>query len=591
MMFIKGIMIMIAAAFANNSFLQPISPGVYKETLEKVEHLVQGSEVWTKIELLGLENEINNVVTIGLSIFEMCKNSTFPDVACYSFRNLSLIVENTITEKYEKMIQERSRRGLINIIGSAAKFLFGTMDAEDSEKLSSKIQLLFDENGNTLNFKEKYTEIVEKSISRINATTDVVNHHSHVLNIIDNKLKALEVSQAGGREVNILIDLKHSYIIMTQALQNKIDGIHQMLIDLHNRVLNTRYVSYRDLIKALKNIKIEDLTLKWPFDLDKPSYETMRKLLKFSVFSSNSMLLVVFHVPFAEVQDYNFLKYYPVPKITENIGTFIDVNPGLIVADSKLEKFTTLTTFDRSINCVKVVTIWFCKGLSLMKTDKNSCIGVIMSESDGDLEKVCNVKVVAINQTLLIKTENDNTFLAFTGTPKQAKAVLKDSKTNLLFNGTQILSINERAIVKVANWEVNFYPKVLKTELEISVATDWISFPFNLKWESVSETLTEPTKNILLSTDFSDIGQDLEKLKNNIKKSTARKELERKNYFTTIMVLILSATALILPILCFIKKYFFIFKKLACCCKMITSSNDEEIELNDMRKNKNRNTR
>lgn len=570
------ILFLIATTTATD-FLKPIQSGVYKETLGPVQLIANNAEVWTKIELGGIETELIELKTLAEKMDERCRRSVLPNVACDNFRNLSLNIEANIEEKHDRMTQERSRRGLINVFGSIAKFLFGTMDAEDSEKLDDKMKLLFDENWKTKNFKIKYTEIVEKTVSRLNLTADVVNHNSHALETLEKHLAVLSEREGANREAFIIMDLKNSYLTLSQALSNKIDGIHQMLIDLHNNVLNTHFVSYSDLIKALKNIKMDDPAFTWPFDLDKKNFEVLRKLLKFSVFSSDSTLLIVFTFPLVEAQRFNFQRFYPVPFIKDNFGTFIDVNTDLIVADDKLERFTTLSEMEKSSNCLKADKRWFCSKLNLMQTDRDSCLGAIMAENNEKLENLCKTKILKLKKTLLVKTEHENTFLAFSGMPVTGKIFFKDSKESLLLNGTQLLSVNRQATLKIDDFEVRFYPDNRKVELEIIVSTKWSIELTNVDLDTTK--LAESYQKVLLSQDFSELGTDLASLKQSLDDDFIKSSNEKKNTIAHLTILIISITLTLVTVIYIFNKYKFFFTILCKCCKKIKI---EEIEMQEI---------
>lgn len=529
---------MITAAVGTTDFLQTIEPGIYKEGLGKVLLITDNAEVWIRIDDSSIRSELDLVSAFGNKIDESCRKSVLPDVACDSFRNLSKSIEANIEEKFDKMTLERSRRGLINFIGSTSKFLFGTMDSEDSERLNDKIGLLFDENGRTLDFKAKYTEIVEKTVSRLNSTNDVVNHHSHALDLIEEKLKILKQESGAAREAYMLLGLKNSYLTIIQAIQEKIGSIHQMLVDLHGGILNTKFISYLDILKAMKNIKIEDKTTKWPFDLDERNHEALRKLLKFAVFSSEKMILVIFTVPFVEIQEYSLQKFYPVPSIIDNTATFAKIETELIIADPAFGKFSTISESEKESNCMAIDSKWFCKNFNLMTTEKESCLGTIMADKSADVHKTCELKVLSLTKTILIKTEDKNKFLAFSGKPTTGKIFLENRTEKLTFDGTQLLTVNEKSTLKVDDWEVKFYSSNRKTELDISIASSW-NHNLDGEFGTLSE-FAEPSKNVLLSQDFNDLGQDLEKIKDNIRRSSEEKSKKNKSLILEWIAIILA---------------------------------------------------
>lgn len=518
------------AATGVAGFLQDIQPGIYKERLEEVRLLANSAEVYTKIEIKGLRDDIDNLMAMATQVDKKCRKSVIPDLACDNFKNLTLSINLDTEKRYDAMTQERSRRGLINVIGSGAKLLFGTMDSHDSEKISRKLQSLFDEQGKTADFKDTYIKIIEKTISKINETTDVINHHAHALDILENRLTEVERSGGAAREAYLLLDVKNSYMILAETIKSKIDTVHQTLIDLHNNILNTRLLAYKDLVEALKKIKIEDPDVMWPLNLDEPSHEILRKLLKFAVFKLNEDLMIVFTLPLIETEKFHFTKLYSVPKIENNIGTFINVEAGLIISNDKLSKFASLSNQDKDKNCVHANEKAYCKRLNLLSTDMSSCLGTVIAESMIDVNHVCPAKIFPINRTILVKTEDINKYLVFSSKPTKAKLMLKNKKTILSFDRTQLLEVNQEATLLVDNFVVKFFHDRPKTNLSISVTIGWFPHLDDIQFSELPQAAANSNRNILVNKDFADLGQDLKQLKK--KMNNDAHEQSRTKIFT-----------------------------------------------------------
>lgn len=71
------ILFLIASAAATG-FLNPIQPGVYKHTLEKVRLIATNAEVWTTLELGDIEKEISELTTLSEKADLGCRKSVLP---------------------------------------------------------------------------------------------------------------------------------------------------------------------------------------------------------------------------------------------------------------------------------------------------------------------------------------------------------------------------------------------------------------------------------------------------------------------------------------------------------------------------------
>lgn len=66
----------------------------------------------------------------------------------------------------------RKKRGLLNVIGTVGKALFGIMDAEDAQFLNEKVDELQDGNEKLLNFGRQQTTIIKSMVEYFNDTTN-----------------------------------------------------------------------------------------------------------------------------------------------------------------------------------------------------------------------------------------------------------------------------------------------------------------------------------------------------------------------------------------------------------------------------------
>lgn len=73
-------------------------------------------------------------------------NSISANIKNLDIQNKDLLLTELqgLTNKVQTIIprDQRFKRGLINIVGSASKWLFGTMDEEDRQKIEEKLNIL-----------------------------------------------------------------------------------------------------------------------------------------------------------------------------------------------------------------------------------------------------------------------------------------------------------------------------------------------------------------------------------------------------------------------------------------------------------------
>lgn len=97
----------------------------------------------------------------------------------------------TLINKFKKITKERSKSGLINFLGSTAKFLFGTMDSKDRASVKNKIENFVLENEKIIKFNFDYATIVEKTVSSVNDIFGTINQNSEKLNLFEERFNEL----------------------------------------------------------------------------------------------------------------------------------------------------------------------------------------------------------------------------------------------------------------------------------------------------------------------------------------------------------------------------------------------------------------
>lgn len=251
------------------------------------------------------------------------------------------------------------------------------------------------------------------------------------------------------------------------ATDNRIRDVHQSIIDLQSNVMNTKIFTFENIVEALKELKIKDETLRLSIDLEKPNLNDLRELTKYVVMLHGDNLIVVFLVPLKENSLGNVQKFYSIPTMEGEIAKFLDVPNGYVISDKNLDKFVNWEEHKFKTNCKKVGTIFYCKGLMVMSREKESCIYKTLTGYLENIDRTCGIKLLKIHKTVLITTEENNKYLTITANANYGNLITEDERILLEFKGTQMLEINQNAVLKLGHLEVKFFGKndQIKTQL------------------------------------------------------------------------------------------------------------------------------
>ena len=440
----KHFYLIVAFIISAQANLQSIKPGIYKEFIGNVAIIDNNVEIWVKFDLQDLQHEIDSLQDFINNIRNICKRSATEipkvnDEKCLNFFNIAEKLMKQLRSKFENILLEKSKKGLINVFGNGLKFLFGTMDSEDKEKISNKLSIL---DGEKINMKLAQSEFINE-INKINlnshSTSEILENQKSFLNEIKINMAKIKTTLESDRfetELNSdITDLKNSFVLMYQGVNDKINDAHQMIVDLHNHVLNTKLIGYKTILDVLKTMK-HDENLKFPFALEKPNYEILRKLTKYLVLDKENLLIIIFTVPLIENNLLNMNKIYPVPVFQNNIANFIEIESNFLISDQSIEKVISLNNEELSTSCTAVNEIYYCKNLNVFKKNRNSCEIKILSNQFENIKSICNEKFLKMSGPIFIKTSSENKFLVFCPENKIGKLIRKNVVENLNFFGT-----------------------------------------------------------------------------------------------------------------------------------------------------------
>lgn len=550
-----SIILFCGIAAAEKVIQTDLDAGIYKEPLGNVVLLEKKVEIWVKLNLTELSEEIKNLDEFKAVIEHYCYRKSYLQnnvhEACSSFIEMSGEMIKVLDEKFEKLSWERrSKRGLMNFVGTGMRYLFGTLDNDDREVIRGKLDGLAEENLNNVKFNFEYAQLIEKTIASVNTTISSCNRNGRLLTGVHNQLRVLSTDLQNIEKQlaysNLLEEMKNAFIIMFAEIEARLGETHQMLVDFHNNILNTRIIGYGEIINGLKKVTVKDAKMKMAVDLSQPDLEVLRKLLKFAVLKGNDTLVVVFMMPLIEIEEYKLFKLYPIPKLSGKIATYLDVTDKMILTDSHFERFATIE--DMKV-CKEITEKYYCEDINVLSKNREACEIKALSENARNLEKNCGIKMVKIERITFVKTMSKNRFLTFATEAEYGKLITKDGFQNLVFNGTQTLEIKENAKLYLEELEIKFQNDNYKTEVEARLSTKIKVKMESFKWED-KESLIPNFENPMLldNEEFNDLGVKSHELTRKLEERIKSKKTEKNSnwslyLFGGLVTVLVSASA------------------------------------------------
>lgn len=117
-----------------------------------------------------------------------------------------------------------------------------------------------------------------------------------------------------------------------------------------------------------------------PFLLANPDYDLFRKLIKFIVARKERGLIVCFPIPLIQDESLNIYRLYPIPEITNKVGTFMNLEIEIILVNDEFSRFIGFKRAELEQSCTSHNKKWYCKDFNLLSDNQSSCEMAIMKE-------------------------------------------------------------------------------------------------------------------------------------------------------------------------------------------------------------------
>ncbi|XP_070171358.1 uncharacterized protein [Polyergus mexicanus] len=166
------------------------NPGIY---FEKIGQLQQATKTWKlviKLDITTLNDkawQINQYIQQTNEMCEQIKSEFHHKRTC---DNLEKIVKNESKQLTKLMTlintlyktRTNGRRGLVDGIGTIAKTLFGTMDANDRELINEQLNLLQNNQQTIQHIAENQIKILNSTIIHLDKLENILDHNGKLLN-------------------------------------------------------------------------------------------------------------------------------------------------------------------------------------------------------------------------------------------------------------------------------------------------------------------------------------------------------------------------------------------------------------------------
>ena len=299
-----------------NNFL-----GLYFENFARVQLSNDNWKLLLHIDLQNAIEQFHRIDNLGLKIENMCKR--FENVNGYNCNYMSEVQQTLSALEAQNLLIShilgvnsnligRTKRGLINAIGTIQKQLFGTLDDNDAKFFNEQINTLYQNQENFQKLLQDQITIKESVINHVNKTFEFIEDLDTKISKIIHKVSTFESQIDRDIQLNKVFTL---FVSITERFALVQTHLIEILTYAVNGNIHPYVLGSTDLIQELVRIKmyIPD-HLKLPIS---PSFDHLRiffKIINVNVYYQDKRLHFLITVPLVTNLELNIYKITSVPR-------------------------------------------------------------------------------------------------------------------------------------------------------------------------------------------------------------------------------------------------------------------------------------
>ena len=309
---------------------------------------------------------------------------------------------------------------MFNFIGGISKILFGTLDNEDANYYSDKIDSLEKEQMEFLKLSKEQITVVKSTLRSLNSTLLAVSENERILS------KGLEdmakhINKEDGEVKRMFTSTSMMLIVNehTMHLNRAIDECrrqYEILIDANvnsqKGVLQPQIITPAQIMKHMKASEADmPPELSFPLPLSAAYQHLVLRIIDFDVFLKGNFLVYIIRLPLTNSINYNLYHVLPLPiqvKNTESKFTFLLPEREYLLMDTAKKYFARLRADE--LNSCKLVSSRHrvCRQsqpLQLTHLDEE-CEAQIL-QALRTIPSTCSQRIAELNQTIWTQLDNN----------------------------------------------------------------------------------------------------------------------------------------------------------------------------------------
>lgn len=374
-----------------------------------------------KVALHKFESEIQNYIDQFDKINSVIKNysvihPTTENNQRLIYAQLHRLVNSFELIKPESNITSRSKRGLINGLGSVFKFISGNLDSSDGEKYEKAIHQLKNSQNNIVRSFNRQLSLNKQAMQTIENSFKIIDENQQKMAVA---VKEITVNAALQTRLTCLSYLSTSIMY----LQEIIDNIQIALTFANINVLHPSILTTNDIKFMLSTLSNFHDPSAFYFD----DYQSFINTISINYYITNDHIVFALHVALLHPIIFHYYKLYSVP--TENNTVIVSPSTYIAMTEDLCEYV--------SRPCRLITQNYFCARDAVVSNyQQDNCISHLLQVKE---YPNCTAIPVTVNQPI-VEQVNEAKYIIIAPTPIRIKAKCKSEEIKTL-QGTYLVEV------------------------------------------------------------------------------------------------------------------------------------------------------
>lgn len=352
----------------------------------------------------------------------------------------------------------RYRRGVFDGIGSLSKFLFGTMDNADAEKIYSRLQALETDDKQNL-------ELIKEQVSLIKSNYETNNKvlEEFSLNLDTFKVYVSDIITAFNSTLNTVIletnslinritlnEAATNIIIHLEEIEHQINSLYIILNSLSNGHLHPLILSYQQISSTITNLHNSQ-----PLHESIQNPFLVQQIATVESVQAYETIFCKITVPLVRREWFSLKKVYPLPIPKDGITAHYEILHDYLVTDDGASIFIPL--HDNELKtCTKVSlkitsqTLVCQFTVPIYTSAEDHCL-LLLYKGWPEANQVCNTVPMLQEHNTIIKMVTENSWLYIFPAEMTVNIECSEFKTVLKLEGRGILNLKPNCKATIGN--------------------------------------------------------------------------------------------------------------------------------------------